>query len=132
MCHPLSCCHPAGSVSPLALPLHQLVRLLLASDAPEPELLPYQQPRLHARLDACWARLHATVQRLHGVSAGRAQQVGEQLLVALLREACCRQAVRQRVPLAQALGAAATQGCRLRWAARGRALKQQKRGWHTA
>lgn len=108
------------------------MRLLLASD--DAELLPYQQPRLQARLDACWERLHATVQHLHAVSRARAQQLVEQLLSALLGADCCRQAVRQRVPLAQALGAEAIHGCRLRWAARVRVLRghggRQNEAWH--
>lgn len=100
MCPSLSCCH-SRRTSLLSRQLHYLVRLLLASGTaelyPEPTHLP-------ARIDALWGRVHHLMQARHRVCQARAQELTEQVLMALLGEECCRQSVRRTVPLAQALG----------------------------
>lgn len=104
MCPPLSCCH-GRSTSPLSIPLYHLLRLQLTSVH---DLAPPERAKLPARLAACWEVLQATVQAHYRTDPGRARELTEQLLASLLLEACCRQALRQLVPLAEALGLAQT------------------------
>jgi hypothetical protein len=107
MCPLFSCCH-GRSTSPLSTPLYYLTRLLLALDAGEQRLV--RQPRFSTRLDALWAHAGHLVQARYRVSQARAQELTEQLLTALLREACCRQALPELVSLAEAWGGRVQRG----------------------
>ncbi|MVN77722.1 hypothetical protein GO988_15420 [Hymenobacter sp. HMF4947] len=100
MCPTFSCCHPRRA-SLLSTQLHCLVRLLLASGTPE---LRPEPAGLSARLDALWLRTHGLMQTSYCVSAARARELTENALSALLSQECCCQAVRERLPLGQALG----------------------------
>lgn len=105
MCPPLSCCHHRSAyASPLRRQLYCLVRLLLASGSAEVPAA--QQAALEARLDTLWHCLYDAMQRYYRVPLPRAQELTEQVVHALLREACCRQSVRDTVSLAEALGQA--------------------------
>ena len=102
MCPPLSCCHRRGThPSPLRRQLYCLVRLLLASgsdEVPAP-----QQATLEARLDLLWNCLYTAMRQYYRVPQRRAEELTEQVVHALLREACCRQSVRAAVLLEEAL-----------------------------
>ena len=100
MCSSLSCCQ--HTPEPRTAPLYYLARLRLAAGTAE--LLPHQLAFLDARLDLLWEQFRYGMQRRLGVPARRAQPLGEQLLQRLLRHDCCCRALRQAVPLAEALG----------------------------
>ena len=102
MCPPLSCCHRRCS-SALSTHIYHLVRLLLASGTDE--LLPGHRLTLQARMDALWDRIEAALQR-HGEYTAQARDLTERLLATLLREGCCRRALRRAVSLPEALGLA--------------------------
>jgi hypothetical protein len=103
MCPPLSCCHrQVRHPSPLRRQLYCLVRLLLASGSDEAPAA--QRATLDTRLDSLWNCLYTAMRQYYRVPQSRAEELTEQVVHALLREACCRQSVREAVPLAEALG----------------------------
>jgi hypothetical protein len=103
MCPPLSCCHRRGA-SILRRQLYCLVRLLLASGSDEVPAA--QQPTLEARLDTLWDYLYTAMRQYYRVPQSRAEELTGQVVHALLREACCRQSVRDTISLEEALGLA--------------------------
>jgi hypothetical protein len=103
MCPPLSCCHRRGA-SVLRRQLYCLVRLLLASGSDEVSTA--QQTLLEARLDTLWDCLYNAMRQYYRVPQNRAEELTGQVVHALLREACCRQSVRDAISLEEALGLA--------------------------
>lgn len=101
MCPPLSCCHQRLT-QPLPTQLYYLVRLLLTHNTDE--LLADQQEPARKRLEQLWDRVQHSVQCRGHVSAARAVELTECLVAHLLREDCCRRALRRAVPLHEALG----------------------------
>lgn len=122
MCPSYSCCHRrrAGALS---TPFYWLARLRLASGTDE--VLPGEQPALADREAALWGRLRRTVRRLR-LPSGRARSRAEWRLAALLDRACCRRALRQAVPLPEALGPLAL----LAWADETAPGTHWERLWH--
>jgi hypothetical protein len=105
MCPPLSCCHRRSTYSSLLRrQLYHLVRLLLASGSNEVPAA--QLATLEARLDTLWHCLYGAMQEYYRVPPPRAQELTEQVVHALLREACCRQSVRDTISLKEALSQA--------------------------
>jgi hypothetical protein len=105
MCPPLSCCHRRSAyASPLRRQLYCLVRLLLASGSAEVPAA--QQAALETRLDILWHGLYDAMRHYYRVPQPRAQELTGQVVDALLREACCRQSVRDTISLEEALGQA--------------------------
>ena len=105
MCPPLSCCHRQSThFSLLRRQLYCLVRLLLVSG--NAEVPAAQLATLQARLDTLWHCLSGAMRQYYRVPPRRAQELTEQVVHALLREACCRQSVRATISLEEALGQA--------------------------
>jgi hypothetical protein len=105
MCPPLSCCHRWGThPSPLRRQLYYLVRLLLASGSDEVPTT--RRAALETRLDTLWNCLYSAMRQYYRVPQSRAEELTGQVVHALLREACCRQSVRDNVSLEEALSLA--------------------------
>jgi hypothetical protein len=100
MCPPISCCHQRLT-QPLPTQVYYLARLLLAFASAE--LPADDRQAAEIRFASLWDQVQRAVQhRAHG-SAADALALTECLTAQLLRAACCRQSLRDAVPLAEAL-----------------------------
>lgn len=107
MCPPLSCCHSQGRpFGPVRRQLYCLVRLLLASG--RDEVPATQQADMEVRLSTLWDCLYTAMRQYYRVPQSRAEELTGQVVHTLLRETCCRQSVREAIPLEEALGLATT------------------------
>ena len=93
------------STNQLSFQLCYIGRLLLANGSDE--LLPGQKSILKTRLRELWNQTQQLMQLRWHICPARARRLTKYLITRLLREPCCRRALRQSTSLETALGPAA-------------------------